>query len=254
MSHYEDYRERFQCVEMERRNGVLELTLHTQGDSLRWSLAVHSELPEVFRVVGDDAENKVVILTGCGAEFTGPRVTTDRPALFPNGFKYDLADRIIREGKALLMNFLEIDVPIVAAINGPAWRHGELPLLADIVLAADTASLQDSAHFGAGLVPGDGMHVVMPLLLGANRGRHFLITGDTIDAHKACELGLYAEVLPASQLRARAWEVAEKIARRPASLVRRTRALLNEPIKRQMQELLGMGLQVEMLALAGLDS
>ena len=50
-------------------------------------------------------------------------------------------------------------------INGPAWRHGEILLLSDIVLAAGTAAFQDSAHFPNGLVPGDGMHIVMPLLL-----------------------------------------------------------------------------------------
>jgi len=43
---------------------------------------------------------------------------------------------------------------VIAAINGPAWRHGEIPLLSDIVLAADTAAFQDSAHFQNGLVPG----------------------------------------------------------------------------------------------------
>jgi len=45
------------------------------------------------------------------------------------------------------MNLLNIEVPVLAAINGCAWRHGEIPLLSDIVLAADTAAFQDSAHF-----------------------------------------------------------------------------------------------------------
>ena len=78
------------------------------------------------------------------------------------------------------VNLLNIEVPVISAINGPAWRHGEIPLLSDIVLAADTAAFQDSAHFPNGLVPGDGMHIVMPLLLGMNRGRYFLLTGQTL--------------------------------------------------------------------------
>ena len=81
------------------------------------------------------------------------------------------------------MNFLNIEVPVISAVNGPAWRHSELPLLADIVLAADTAQFQDSAHFTGGLVPGDGMHIVYPLLLGVNRARYFLLTGT--DSHGA---------------------------------------------------------------------
>ena len=75
-------------------------------------------------------------------------------------------DKIYWEGKQLLMNLLAIEVPMISAVNGPAMRHSELPLLRDIVLAAEEASFQDAGHFGGGLVPGDGVHAVYPLLLG----------------------------------------------------------------------------------------
>ena len=108
------------------------------------------------------------------------------------------------------MNLLNIEVPVISAINGPAWRHGEIPLLSDIVLAADTAAFQDlRAFLPNGLVPGDGMHIVMPLLLGMNRGRYFLLTGQTLSAQEAKDLGLVAEVLPPDKVLARAWEHAE---------------------------------------------
>jgi len=58
------------------------------------------------------------------------------------------------------------------------------------------------------------MHIVYPLLLGMNRGRYFLLTGQTLDAHKALELGLVAEVLPPDKLLASAWELSEDLARR----------------------------------------
>ncbi len=93
-------------------------------------------------------------------------------------------DRVYWEGKHLLMSLLDIEVPMISAINGPAWRHSEIPLLCDIVLAADDVQFQDSAHFPNGMVPGDGMHIIYPLLLGWNRGRYFLLTGQTLDAQK----------------------------------------------------------------------
>jgi enoyl-CoA hydratase/carnithine racemase len=102
------------------------------------------------------------------------------------------------------MKLLEIEVPVISAVNGPAWRHSEIPLLCDIVLAADTAQFQDSAHFPSDVVPGDGMHIVYPLLLGMNRGRYFLLTGQTLNAQKALELGLVAEVHPPDKLLGRA--------------------------------------------------
>ena len=147
------------------------------------------------------------------------------------------------------MNLLSIEVPVISAINGPAWRHGEIPLLSDIVLASDTAQFQDSAHFPSGMVPGDGMHIVMPMLLGMNRGRYFLLTGQTLTAQEAKELGLVAEILPQDKVLARAWEHAEILTRRPTLLLRYTRLMFAEYIRKRLQDLLGYGLAMEGLAL-----
>jgi len=249
MAALSEYADKYSCMKMERRNGVLQVTLHTDGGSLKWGLGPHKQLPLAFYDIANDHETKVVILTGTGEEFSGPRVTNVGHPLFPTRPSMELIDALVSEGKQGLMNFLNIDVPVISAINGPAWRHSELPLLADIVLAADTAAFQDSAHFTGGLVPGDGMHVVYPLLLGVNRARYFLLTGETLDAQKALQLGLVAEVLPRDQLMARAWTLAEDMAKRPKSLLRLSRAVLTEHIKRHMQDYLGFGLYVEMLAL-----
>ena len=248
MSKLEDYADKYQSVRFERRDGILLMTLHTDGGSLRWGFGPHGELPEAFHDVGGDRDNRVVILTGTGPEFSGPRAAPGTSS-FPSRPSNERIDRIHWEGRHLLMRLLEIEVPVISAINGPAWRHSEIPLLADIVLTADTAQFQDSAHFASDVVPGDGMHIVMPLLLGMNRGRYYLLTGQTLDARQAHELGLVAEVLPPDKLMARAWELAEDLAKRPTLLLRYTRLLLTEALRRQMHDLLGYGLGMEMLAL-----
>ena len=248
MSTLADYAEKYKTIRMERRHGILQMTLHTDGGPLRWGFLPHAELPDAFYDVGRDRENRVVIITGTGAEFSGPRATPGTSS-FPTRPAIDRIDRIHWEGRQLLMKLLEIEVPVISAINGPAWRHSELPLLCDIVLAADTAQFQDSAHFASDVVPGDGMHIVYPLILGMNRGRYFLLTGQTLDAQKALELGLVAEVLPPDKLLPRAWELAEDLARRPTLLLRYTRLLLTEALRRQMHDLLGYGLGMELLAL-----
>jgi enoyl-CoA hydratase/carnithine racemase len=106
-----------------------------------------------------------------------------------------------------------------------------------------------SDHFPSDVVPGDGMHIVYPLLLGMNRSRYSLLTGQTLNAKKALELGPVAEVLPPDKLLARAWELAEDLARRPTLLLRYTRLLLTEALRRQMHDLLSYGFGMEMLAL-----
>jgi len=250
MSKLSEYENKYECLKFERRNGILQMTNHTKGDSLRWGLLPHREWPLAFFDVANDHENKVVIWTGTGAEFTGPQVfPSEGHPIFPTRPSMELVDSLLSEGKQGLQNFLNIDVPVITAFNGPAWRHGEIPLMADIVIAADTVAFQDSAHFQGGLVPGDGVHVIYPLLMGINRARYFLITGQIIRAKEAKDLGLVAEVLPADQVLSRAWELAEDLAKKPKSLLRATRIVLTEKIKREAQDMLAFGLHAELLAL-----
>jgi enoyl-CoA hydratase/carnithine racemase len=248
MSQLDNYATKYSCIKMRRRNGILEMRFHTDDGPLRWGLGPHGELPEAFADVARDRDNRVVILTGTGNEWSGVRANPATRSL-PQGLTADAYDRVHWEGRALLMNLLNIEVPVVSAINGPAWRHCEIPLLSDIVLAADTAAFQDSAHFISGMLPGDGMHIVMPLLMGMNRGRYFLLTGQTLSAQEAKELGLVAEILPPGKVLARAWEHAEALAAKPTLLLRYTRLMFTEYLKKRMQDLLGYGLAMEGLAL-----
>ena len=185
MARFEDYANKYQTIRMERRDGVLQLTFHTDGGSLQWGLLPHREFTQAFAEIGTDPDNTLIILTGTGADFSGPRSTpASRPQVNPRSW-----DPVYWEGKHLLGNLLDIEVPMISAINGPALRHSEIPLLCDIVLASETAEFQDSAHFPNGMVPGDGMHVVYPLLLGPNRGRYFLLTGQILSAQAGSGAG-----------------------------------------------------------------
>jgi enoyl-CoA hydratase/carnithine racemase len=157
-------------------------------------------------------------------------------------------DGIRRVGAALIHNLLNIDVPVIAAINGPAYRHPELPLVCDIVLASDDTVIQDPAHFQGGLVPGDGVHVVFPTLMGLTRGRYFLLTGQILDAREAQSLGLINEVLPRDRLMERARALAELLLKQSPLVRRYTRQLLTQELKSKMTAYLGYGLALESLA------
>ena len=113
-------------------------------------------------------------------------------------------------GEQLVMNLLNIQAPVIACINGPALRHPEIPLFADIVLAVQDSSVQDAGHFLVNAVPGDGMHIVFPALLGINRARYFLITGQTLNAQECKDLGLVSEILSRDELLPRARALAAR--------------------------------------------
>ena len=123
MAAFETYAQAYQTIRMERRNGILQMTLHTNGGVLQWGELPHRELPQAFRDIGGDPDNKVVIVTGTGDAFSGPRATPDQ-RLRRTARDWD---KTYWEGKHLLMNLLDIEVPMISAINGPALRHSEIP-------------------------------------------------------------------------------------------------------------------------------
>jgi len=241
----DEYQDRFDHVQLQRSDGILQVTLHTGGDSLIWGTGPHRELPLAFEAIGSDPETRVIVLTGAGENFCAGRdESLSALRSSPEGW-----NRIYWEGKRMIDSLLAIEVPIVAAVNGPAGYHAELPVLSDIVIASETATFQDHAHFISGVVPGDGVQVVWPLVLGVNRGRYFLLTGQVLSSAEALELGVVSEVLPPDRLLTRAHELAAQIASRPVLATRYARIVLTEQLRRAMAGDLGLGLALEGLAL-----
>lgn len=221
------------------------MSMHTNGGPLTWGAvagSVHDQLGQAFYQVGRDPQNEIVILTGTGDVFCTEFNMTELPmdAGTPDGWA-----RIVREGKDLMMNLLDIDVPVIGAFNGPAHIHAELLALSDIVLSVDQATFADLAHCPTNTVPGDGAHVAWPMLLGPTRARYFLLMGEIITAAEAKVLGIVAELMPKERLLPRAWEIAQMLKQKPRRMLRNTRIALTQRMKKNLIEELGYGLLLE---------
>ena len=252
MTTLNDYAEKYRNIRFERRDDILQMTLHTDNGPLRWGAdpgAIHEQLGAAFFDVGRDRENRVMILTGTGDAFCKDRNAAEYTETYSADYWY----RISREGRDMLMNLLEIDVPVISAINGPALIHSELPVLADVVLATETAAFRDT-HISIGVVPGDGCHSVWNLLLGHSRGHYYLMTSETLSVSDAHRFGIVHEILPPEKLLPRAWEIATKLAVKPINTLRYSRLLFTQPIKEAFQRELAFGLALEGLSVGALGA
>ena len=246
MIRFDAYRNSFPNARLIRsQSGVLEVALHTDGGTLVFNGHTHEQFVDLFHALGSDPDNRVVILTGSGGAFM--------ESISPEGFDFFSPqgyDKIYREGKKVLMNILHIEVPLIAAVNGPVRLHSEYILLADIVLATPSAVFQDKPHFEFGIVPGDGVNLLWPEVIGSVRGRYFILTRQELDVETAKEWGAVNEIVPAKKLLARAREIAEQIAKLPPLMSRYTRIALTQKRRRIIDGGVGYGLALEGISAA----
>src|SRR5947209_8862636 len=246
MSRFDAYRDSFPNARLTRSsNGVLEVALHTDGGTLVFNGHTHEQFVDLFHAIGADRDNRVVILTGSGAAFM--------ESISPEGFDFFSPqgyDKIYREGRKVLMNILDIEVPLIAAVNGPMRLHSEYILLADIVLATPSTVFQDKPHFELGVASGDGVHLLWQEAIGTIRGRYFIFTRQELDAETAKAWGAINEIVPADRLLLRAHEIAEGLAALPPLATSYTRIAITQKLRRNIDEGVGYGLALEGISAA----
>jgi enoyl-CoA hydratase/carnithine racemase len=249
MSETPSYFTAFKNLAMSRtESGVLTLRFHTDGGPATFTGETHTDFPRALYEIGEDRANKVLVLTG-----TGDRFMTDIDgASLGDITKPAIWDRTLGEGRRVLQRLVDLEMPIVAAVNGPASVHSEYVLLADIVIAAQSAVFSDFPHLTFGIVPGDGLQIVWEEALGLNRSRYLTLTQGSFTAEQAERWGAVAEVLPPAEVLPRAQELAEQLAARPQLLTRYLAVTLRQRISRRMAEGVQLGMALEGLTAADL--
>jgi enoyl-CoA hydratase/carnithine racemase len=246
MSRFHAYRDGFPNARLNRsKSGVLEVALHTDGGTLVFNGHTHEQFVDLFHAIGSDPDNRVVILTGSGDAFMETITPEGFDFFTPQGY-----DKIYREGRKVLMNILDIETPLIAAVNGPARLHSEYILLADIVLATPSTVFQDKPHFEFGIVPCDGVHLLWQEVIGSVRGRYFILTRQELDAETAKEWGAVNEIVPSNELLPRAREIAEGLAKLPPLTTKYTRITLTQKLRRIIDEGVTLGLALEGISAA----
>jgi enoyl-CoA hydratase/carnithine racemase len=222
-------------------NGVLVAEFHTNGGPFVMTAQSHTEFVDAFYRIGQDRANKIVILTGAGGEF----ITDVDWSSFGDVTDPGVWSQVHDEGTQVLENIANIRVPVIAAIEGRAHVHSDYALLASVIVAADGATFEDVAHFGAGVAPGDGIFTTWSYRAGAGRAEAFLLNPQPLPARTAQEWGVVAEVVPNGKALSRARGLAELYLKAPEVTRRNTRVHFIQPLKERIVREVGYGLSLE---------
>lgn len=224
----------FTCIRFEHHPGespgaaVLEVVIDRPGNRLNAvDGRLHADLTHLFPRLQAEREARSVLLTGSGPVFSA-------------GGDFDwfptLADRTALEhlridAKNLIYDLLDVHLPIVCALNGPAIGLGaSVALLCDVIFMARSATIGDP-HVRVGIVAGDGGTVAWPLAVGPARAKQYLLTGDPVPAEEAERIGLVNAVVDDVELHATAMAFAHRLAAGAPLAVQYTKAAVNASIK-----------------------
>jgi enoyl-CoA hydratase/carnithine racemase len=204
-----------------------------------------------------DVGVRCVILTGAGSAFSSggdlkqmkPDVGSLRasmPAQTRRNYKYGI--------QRLPLMFQALEVPVIAAVNGPAIGAGcDLTCMCDIRVAGESAKFAES-FVKLGIIPGDGGAWLLPRIIGFSRAVELSLTGEMIDAKTALEIGLVSHVVPDADLLTKAKEIAAKIAANPPHAVRMAKRLLREGQTADLKNILELSAAMQALAHATKDN
>ncbi|MEE2673067.1 MAG: enoyl-CoA hydratase-related protein [Myxococcota bacterium] len=220
----EDYR----ALHFERIDDVLRITIDRADDPLNAvDGSLHAELARLFRELKREDQARAIVLTARGRAFSAGGSFD----WFPSLQDPDALEHLRRDAKQMIWDLLDVESPIVAAVNGPAVGLGaSLVLLCDVIYMADTASIADP-HVRVGIVAGDGGTAIWPLAVGPARAKEYLLTGDAVSAEEAERLGLANHVVPADDLQAEALAFANRLAAGAPLAIRYTKQAVNKLVK-----------------------
>ena len=238
-------------LQIEREGGIV--TVRMNHPDTRNALTTREQIQEFVDLCAElrrDMSVRVMVLTGNGSAFCAGGNVKDmheRGGIFA-GSPYELRNTY-RDGiQRIPLAIYELDIPVIAAVNGPAIGAGlDLACMCDIRLAAPKAIFAES-FVRLGIVPGDGGAWLLPRIIGIPKASLMAFTGDAIDAAKALEWGLVEQVCTHETLQTEAQALARRIASNPGHALRLCKRLLREGQHMRLDSLLELSAAYQALA------
>jgi enoyl-CoA hydratase len=243
-----DYSRLAPHILVQERGAVRVLTLNAPERHNAVDDAMHHALLDAWLLLGSDRDVGAAVLTGAGSSFSAGgdmdhiRNLHDDPAL---------RRRTIRTAEQLIRAAVSCEVPVIAAVNGPAVGLGAtLALLCDLVVISDAAYIADP-HVSIGVVAGDGGTAVWPSYMSMLQAKEHLLLGSSVSAQECLRLGIANRVAPADEVLTVALELGTRLSKQPRQALRDTKRALNLHLRQAVDRTLDFALAAESESLAG---
>jgi len=245
---YADY----EFLKVEIADRVATVTLNRPDSLNAVNSRLHHELEQIWLDLRADREVNAIILTGAGRAFcAGGDVKGMASGTLVNAAKstdrFDRGPIAAFNGRRVVENMLDVEQPIIGAINGDAIGLGAtLALLCDIIVVSEKARFADT-HVKVGVVAGDGGAVIWPLLIGPHRAKEFLMRGNFINGAEAGRIGMVNYAVAPEQVIVKSRELAQELADGPTWAIRWSKLSVNKWLKQQANLILDASLAYEMM-------
>jgi enoyl-CoA hydratase len=238
------------ALEFSRHGHVLQVVIDRPDNDLNAvDDDLHRELTALFPRLQQEREARAVLLTGRGRAFSAGGDFT----WFPTLQDPTAAEHLRLDAKQMIWDLLDVHLPIVCAINGPALGLGaSIALLCDVIFMAASATIADP-HVRVGIVAGDGGTAAWPLAVGPARAKRYLLTGDAVSAVEAERMGLVNEVVPDDELHDTAMAFAQRLAAGAPLAVQYTKLAVNKLVKTALNTSFDTATAYEMLTFRSQD-
>ena len=220
-----------ETISLERDGDVLVATIdHPSSPVNAVDAVLHRDLGELFSTLQRERSARAVLLTGAGKAFSAGGDMDWLPQLRSVEAVHDLR----KDGRQLIWDLLDVEIPIVCGLNGSAAGLGaSVALLCDVVVMSERAVIVDP-HVTVGLVAGDGGAAIWPLLVGPLAAKRYLLLGEPLTAEAALAAGVAAEVCAPDDVGGRAMVWARRLAAAAPLAVQGTKTAINAQIRQAM--------------------
>jgi len=234
----------YKFLAIDVKDGIAFITINRPEKMNATDREGHGELPKILRDLALDDEVKVAVVTGAGKAFS---IGGDLEMMEQMNAHPEQLIGLLDEARELVNAHIDLEKPIIAAINGYAMGAGAIfGLLCDFVIAERKAKMADG-HVRAAVAAGDGGALLWPLTMGLAKAKRYLLTGDWITAEEAERVGLITEVVENGESLKRATQIAKRLVAGPQTAIRYTKRALNQWLRMGGAAVFDYSLALEMM-------